>query len=92
MYDGGKRISLCMGDMLMGWTKSFLLWPLIPNICSHKYPLLTRQPRDVSRVSEPETAEEIAFKIFSTLKMKAKKVFSKRHFRFGQTQGFGKMS
>lgn len=62
----------------MGWSKSFLLRPLIPKICSCQQVSLTRQPRDVSRVNELETAEETAFDILLTLKSKAKKVFSKK--------------
>lgn len=93
MHYGGMSISLCVGGMLMGWSKSFLLRPLIPKICSCQQVLLTRQPRDGSRVNEPETAEETAFDILLTLKSQAKKIFSKKgHFRFGQIQGFGKIS
>lgn len=68
----------------------FVLWFL--KICSYKQLSLTRQPRGASRVDESQTSETIAFKILLTLKMKAKKVFGKGRFRFGQIQGFRKIS
>ena len=48
------------------------------------------QPRDVSRVSEPETAEEVAFKRLPTFKIKAKKAFGIGRFRSGQIQALQK--
>lgn len=85
-----KNIYELLEEYVLLWTKSFLLWPLIPKICSYKQPSLTRQPRDVSRVSKPETAEEMAFKRLPTFK--AKKAFGIGHFRTGQIQGFAKIS
>ena len=67
-----------------------LWWPLIPKICSCEQLSLTRQPRDVSRVSEPETAEEVAFKRLPTFKIKAKKAFGIERFRSGQIQALQK--
>lgn len=74
----------------MGWTKSVLLWPLIPKICSYKQ--LSKPPWDVSRVNEPETAKEAAFDILSTLKIKANTAFGKGPLSFSQIQSIGKMS
>ena len=87
-----KNIYELLEEYVLSWTRSFLLWPLIPKLCSHKQPLLTRQPRDVSRVSKPETAEEMAFKRLPTFKIKAKKAFGIGHFRTGQIQRSAKIS
>lgn len=73
--------------MLVGWTKYLAL-------ASDSQILLckphTRPPRDVSRVHEPETVEETAFDIPSTLKIKAKRAFDKEPSGLAKPRAWGK--
>lgn len=87
LYYGGIGISLCVGDMLMGWTKCLALASDSQHLLCKP---LTRPPRGVSRVHEPETAEETAFDLPSTLKIKAKRAFGKGPSGLAKSRALGK--